>query len=250
PIKSDQFFLADGNYLDILNPRTPIRLTVASCMGYYLLFASLAALVVHTILFNGKDILKQSHTSLKKRQNDIHCTLISKYPEAPEWAYALLFLCAFICACFVCHYGNLMPWYYQFLCASLAFVCLLPSGIVTAQTNMQFNMNYMLYVFGGVFLHGKNPIWNSTFSTYSWAIQNQALNLLINLKFGHYMKISPRAMFSTQLIITILSATIRYGMAHYLLTTIVGICTYVDPNNPWECPNISTTYAIAFGKIG
>ncbi|CAF1103598.1 unnamed protein product [Didymodactylos carnosus] len=70
----------------IVKSYEPILLTCGDAVGYYLIFGSLAALLIHTSLYHGKDILQQFYTSLKRRENDIHCTLMAKYPEAPEWS--------------------------------------------------------------------------------------------------------------------------------------------------------------------
>ncbi|CAF1320986.1 unnamed protein product [Didymodactylos carnosus] len=234
PISSPQFFyntvtvnLTNGTTIDTQS----VSLTATYVIGYNLFFASLAALIVHTILYHGQEILKQSHTSLNKRQNDVHCTMMSKYNEVPDWEYGLIFLCAFLCACICCHYGQFMPWYYLFLIIPLTFLSLLPAGIVRAQSNIFISISNMSFILGGLLLQN-DPIGNTTFYNCMWSIQDQPLSLLRGLKFGHYMKISPRAMFSIQLLTTILTTIVKYSISNHLLNSVPGIC---DTNLDWQC---------------
>jgi hypothetical protein len=82
------------------------------------------------ILSKGKAIVKQFRSSLQTDTNDIHAKLMSHYKEAPEWwyvflgylwrlnysmfRYTILFVIAFVLAAIVCHFGELMPWYFLF----------------------------------------------------------------------------------------------------------------------------------------
>ncbi|CAF1319028.1 unnamed protein product [Didymodactylos carnosus] len=243
PINDSNFLADNGTYYNWDNP--PIRFTVTYIVSYMFYFASLIALIVHTIFYHGIDIFKQAKTSLQNRQNDIHCTLMSKYPEASGWIYGVLFLCAFVCACFVCNFGKLMPWYLLFLAIPLAFVCLLPTGIVWAQTNITIYVSYVCMVIGGLLLQN-NGTGNKTFVTYAFGTQFQAISLLRSLKFGHFMKISPRALFTTQLIITLLSSVVRYGVAYHMLSTVEGIC---DTAANWQCSQ-KDIYPYRFALIG
>ncbi|CAF1001204.1 unnamed protein product [Didymodactylos carnosus] len=229
PISDSNLLAGNGTYYNGDNP--PIRFSVGIIVSYMLYFASLVAMIMHTILYHGTDVLRHAKTSLRNRQNDIHCTLMSKYPDAPGWVYGILFLCAFVCACFVCKFGKLMPWYLLFLAITLSFVCLLPTGIIWARTNIAVDVSYLCLIIGGLLMHG-NGTGNKTFVTYAFGTQFQALFLLRTLKFGHFMKISPRALFSTQLIITLISCVVRYGIAYHMLSTIEGIC---DTNVEWPC---------------
>ncbi|CAF1063561.1 unnamed protein product [Didymodactylos carnosus] len=205
----------------------PIFLSCGDAVGLYLVFGSLAALLVHTILYHGKDILQQFHTSLKRRENDIHCTLMAKYPEAPEWWYILVFIVSFIISAIVCHYGQLMPWYY--LCVAIPFtiICLLPIGIMHGTTALSFNVYFVAQFFAGAILNQAVPIF--TFVLYSYQLQLVSLSLISNLKFGHYMKISPRSLFIVQLFVTVVSSLIQSGVNRVVVTS--DICS----TQGWSC---------------
>ncbi|CAF1334991.1 unnamed protein product [Didymodactylos carnosus] len=230
--------LPKGNRFEISNNNTHPHFysTVTFVIGNYLFFASLAALITHTIFYYGKDILKHAKTSLQHRQNDIHCLLMSKYSEAPQWLYWIVSTIGFVSGCFICHYGKLMPWEYLYISVPLGILSLLPTGIINAKTNIFIDLTNVTVLVSGLLLPG-NIAGNYTFSTYTWLIQNRAMYLLRNLKFAHYMKISPRAIFSIQLIIALLSSAIRYCISQYLMDSIEGIC---ESNKNWLCTNVQT----------
>ncbi|CAF0744875.1 unnamed protein product [Didymodactylos carnosus] len=237
PISNGGFFSPPGNPTDIY-------LSVTFVIGYNLFLASFAALVTHTILYHGKYIVKQFSMSLKKRQNDVHCQLMARYSDVPEWVYLVIFLCAFIIGCVTCHFSHLMPWYYLFLTVSISFICLLLTGIVAAKTNIEIDIVTIVVLLGGVIFKLK-PLASLTFVTFAWSTQKQAFILISYLKFGHYMKISPKVMLTTQLIITILAAIIKYGITEHLLKTIEGLCTFT--NRDWSCPHMNQL-AIVFAS--
>lgn len=60
-------------------------------LNYGLSFAALTAAIVHIILFHRKEIWHRFKAS-RNQEPDIHLTLMKKYPEAPEWWYAGLFI--------------------------------------------------------------------------------------------------------------------------------------------------------------
>ncbi|CAF0925135.1 unnamed protein product, partial [Didymodactylos carnosus] len=187
PIVSNKIFTPDGYVYDIhavLNKETRlnetayeqyghIRMTAIFAMSYGVSFAAITAVIVHTILYHGPQIIKQFKTSLSD-QSDIHAKLMARYPEAPEWWYSILFVVSFIIAAIVCHVGKLMPWYYLFVAVAISFFFLLPTGIVQAITNQSIGLNVITEFVAGVCMKG-NPLGNVTFKTYGYITQYQAL---------------------------------------------------------------------------
>ncbi|CAF3444181.1 unnamed protein product [Rotaria socialis] len=263
PIVSNRVFTADGyiyNVSAVLNSKLrlnetaykqygEIRMTPIFAFSYGISFAAIAAVIVHTVLYQGKTIVKQFRSSLKDNIGDVHAKLMSRYPEAPEWWYTTLFILAFILAAIVCYYGELMPWHYLFVAVSIAFIFLLPTGIVQAVTNQSIGLNVITEFVAGIVIPG-DPLANVTFKTYGYITQYQALLLISDLKLGHYMKIPPRAMFITQLIGTILAGIVNFLTANYLMNSIPHICTRENPR--WTCPNANTFFSasIIWGAIG
>jgi hypothetical protein len=86
---------ADGLFnLQAYQSYSPVFLSMSFTMAYGLSFASITAVLMHTLLYNGRQILIQSRRSLAD-QPDIHARLMSVYKEVPDWWYLFIF-CAFI----------------------------------------------------------------------------------------------------------------------------------------------------------
>ncbi|CAF3366692.1 unnamed protein product [Rotaria socialis] len=263
PIVSNRVFTVDGYFYNVsavLNSNLLLnetayrnygepRLSTIFALSYAVSFAAISSVIVHTILYNGKTIMKQFRLSLKDNHSDVHAMLMSRYQEAPEWWYTVLFVVAFALAIVVCHFGQLMPWYYLFLAVGIAFIFVLPTGIVQAVTNQTIGVNVITEFVAGIVMPG-DPLANVTFKTYGYITQYQALLLISDLKLGHYMKIPPRAMFATQLIGTIIAGIVNYLTAMYLMDNIKNICT--PQNTRWTCPNANLFFSasIIWGAIG
>ena len=69
---------------------SPLFLSATFTLSYGLSFAAITAVLTHTFLYNGKQIWNQSRKSMHE-QSDIHARLMAKYPQVPEWWYAVIF---------------------------------------------------------------------------------------------------------------------------------------------------------------
>lgn len=69
---------------------SPLFLSTVFAVSYGLSFASITATITHTLLYFRKQIWVQSRRSMNE-QPDIHARLMSKYPQVPEWWYAVIF---------------------------------------------------------------------------------------------------------------------------------------------------------------
>ncbi|CAF1480279.1 unnamed protein product [Didymodactylos carnosus] len=66
------------------------------------------ALFLHTILYHGKDLFQQFQTSLRNRDNDIHCRLMAQYKETPERWFTILFILPITITILVCDYSGII----------------------------------------------------------------------------------------------------------------------------------------------
>ncbi|CAF1316637.1 unnamed protein product [Didymodactylos carnosus] len=212
--------------------------STGTILFYGMYFASLSSILIHTVLYHGRDIIKQFRTSLHRRDNDIHCKLMSKYPEVPEWWYGSIFILSFTCACIVMHFSHFMEWYFVCAGVGVALVYILPTGILAAKTNQILNITAIGYIIAAVAIKD-NPIAFLTFKTFVIQTQTQALTLILYLKLSHFMKIPPRALFSTVVIGTTVSVLTSYAMANYFLNNINGICVN---NVSWTCPHTTHSW--------
>ncbi|CAF1359066.1 unnamed protein product, partial [Didymodactylos carnosus] len=221
PIFSDDSYARDGssyNYSLITDGNMRLNqtayeqyggamLTPAFTVTFCIQFAVITSIIVHTILYHGKDILKQFNMSADEASNDVHGALMAKLAkEVPEYWYTFLFVSLFVCGALVCQLSALMPWYYLFVIISIDFILLLPGGIVKAITNQDIDLDLLMSFLGGLVLKG-NAIANMTFRTYGYTIQRRSLTFISCLKLGHYMKIPPRAMFTMLVVNTLIGST-------------------------------------------
>ena len=90
---------------------SPLFLSTTFALTYGLSFAGIAAIIVHVALFHGQDIWERA-LAMRSDDEDVHYRMMKKYPEAPTWWYAALFL-AMIGISFgvVCGYQTDMDWW-------------------------------------------------------------------------------------------------------------------------------------------
>ncbi|CAF5016632.1 unnamed protein product, partial [Rotaria sp. Silwood1] len=114
----------------------PVYFGLSDIISYACQFIFIPALLVHTILYHGKDILKQFRTSLQNRDNDIHCRLMARYDETPEWWFTILFILPMVISMVVCYFSELLSWYYLLIAIPIGLVRILPLGILGGSTGI------------------------------------------------------------------------------------------------------------------
>ncbi|KAI7862572.1 OPT family small oligopeptide transporter [Spinellus fusiger] len=243
--------LTPGQYLNetAYDEYSPIRITgfFAICYGQGL--AALGAIISHTLLYNGKDIWNR-FKSARQDSDDIHARLMDHYKSVPDWWYLVLFVGA-LGASFatIVVWPSDMPWWALIIAVTLAFVWLIPIGIVTAITSQSPTISMITEWVYGVIRPG-HPVGNIIFKTYGYITVRQALLFAQDLKLGHYMKIPPRELFTFQIVGTVLASLVSLGTTNYLMESIPNICTRAG--YPWTCPNAGLFGAssVIWGLIG
>lgn len=269
PIFSSRLFAESGqkyNISDIINDDFHInldaydkngRLYLSSVfsMAYGVGFAALTATLSHVALFHGKEILTITRSAMKSGKSDVHTRLMRKYKQVPEWWFLCILVVNIIIALLSCHFYNYelqLPWWGVLLACSIALFFTLPIGIINATTNQQPGLNIITeYIIG--YLYPGRPVANVLFKTYGYISMAQALTFLQDFKLGHYMKIPPRAMFTAQIVGTVVAAMVYLCTGWWLLETIPNICEPdVLGESPWTCPYDRVFYdaSVIWGLIG
>jgi hypothetical protein len=70
---------------------SPMFLAPTFAINYGLSFAALTAAIVHTAIFNGKEVWYRLKAA-RNQEPDIHMKLMKKYVECPDWWYGVLFV--------------------------------------------------------------------------------------------------------------------------------------------------------------
>ena len=163
---------------------------------------------MHVFLWYGKDITRQFKAALRQLDDevdshDIHNILMSAYPDISEWKYlAFLGLCsvAMVIVSWITPFS--MPIWAILLCLFMSMASVLPIGIITAISGTTLGLNVLTEFVIGLLIPGKT-IAVMTFKSLGTNCVIQALDLLSDLKLGHYMKINPRHMVFAQVRVSI-----------------------------------------------
>ncbi|CAE6466178.1 unnamed protein product [Rhizoctonia solani] len=229
---------------------SPLFLSTTFAMSYGLSFASIIATLVHAFLYYRKQIWIQARRSLSE-QPDIHARLMSRYPQVPEWWYALIFIPTVIFGIVAIEiWPTQMPVWAFFLALVISFVYIIPIGMIQAITNQQVGLNVITELVIGYALPG-HPVAMMLFKTWGYISMAQALQFTSDFKLGHYMKIPPRPMFVAQVVATVIAGTTQLGVQAWMFTNIAGMCSEDQPDG-FICPGTQVfgTASIIWGVIG
>ncbi|KAI9351832.1 OPT oligopeptide transporter protein-domain-containing protein [Zopfochytrium polystomum] len=157
------------------NKLAPVRITAYFAVEYLASFIVFIAALVHVGLWYGADIWRRFRTAIRDPR----------------------------------HWGGFdLPWWGVILGLLLAVVSIIPIGTIQAISGQQIGLNVMSEFLIGLILPGRIAAVMS-FKTLSYMSMYQGLLLVADLKLGHYLKIPPRAMFTVQLVGTILAVVIN-----------------------------------------
>ncbi|EJF60906.1 OPT oligopeptide transporter [Dichomitus squalens LYAD-421 SS1] len=229
---------------------SPLFLSTTFALSYGLSFASITATITHTFLYFRKQIWIQARRALSE-QPDIHARLMSRYPQVPEWWYAVIFVTMFVFgAVSIEVWHTQMPIWALVLALAISFVYTVPIGMIQAITNQQVGLNVIAELIVGYALPGR-PIAMMMFKTFGYITMAQALAFTSDFKLGHYMKVPPRPMFWSQVVATIVGLTVQLGVQSWMFTNIPNMC---DPHQKdgFICPSTEVfgTASIIWGVIG
>ncbi|KAF7291048.1 OPT oligopeptide transporter [Mycena chlorophos] len=229
---------------------SPLYLSTTFALAYGLSFASITATVTHAFLFFRKQIWTQSRRAMHE-QPDIHARLMSVYPQVPEWWYAVVFVAMFVFGIISIEVWQVeFPAQYFILALVISAVYIIPIGMIQAITNQQVGLNVITELVIGYSLPG-HPIAMMMFKTWGYITMAQALSFASDFKLGHYMKIPPRQMFTSQVVATVVAGTVQLGVQAWMFTNVVDMCARDQPNGFW-CPSTQVfgTASIIWGVIG
>ncbi|KAH8101599.1 OPT oligopeptide transporter [Cristinia sonorae] len=244
--------LTDQSTLDIEKYKaySPLFLSTTFALSYGLSFASITSTLTHTFLFYRKQIWTQARRSMQE-QPDIHARLMSKYRQVPDWWYGIIFVTMFAFGIVVLEvwHTNFPVWAFV-LALVIAFVYIIPIGMIQAITNQQVGLNVITELIIGYALPGR-PIAMMMFKTWGYITMAQALTFTSDFKLGHYMKVPPRPMFMAQVMATIIAGTTQLGVQAWMFTNIPNMCADDQPSG-FICPSTQVfgTASIIWGVIG
>ncbi|KAI9183853.1 OPT super [Blastocladiella emersonii ATCC 22665] len=241
------------------NKVKPFYLSPLFAISYFGTMATFTSSISQMIVFHGKDIVRRFRSAKQDSDNDdIHCQLMDKYPETPEWWYSFCFVFTAIVATIVCHASGIdMPWGYTLLAMLVSIVGTIPIALVYALAGIGFGLNVVSEFVIGLLLPGK-PVVMMAFKCLGVTVCSQCLTLLSDLKLGHYMKINPRHMFVAQLWSQVIAVFVVYFTTEYWINNPTHVEWILDngesagPGAPWGANghNVYFNASIIWGAIG
>lgn len=228
---------------------SPLRMPLEFSWVYGIGFAALTSILVHIVLYNGKEIVDRVRES-KSKHDDIHGELIMKYPPVKLWWY--LTILGLSCATGIAvgvgaHIG--VPWWGYILGYSIALVLMVPVGIIQAVSNRQPGLSLVAELLSGLVLQGI-PTGYSVLKLYGHGSLAQALSYSQDMKLAHYMKIPPRHVFIYQMLGILFSVVIQISLFYWLEEHIPNMCR--PEGYPWVCRSTNLVYSasIIWNLIG
>ncbi|PLW16948.1 hypothetical protein PCANC_13911 [Puccinia coronata f. sp. avenae] len=262
---------------------SPPYMTSASIISFTAFFGLYTSTVVHSILFYRKHLaggfslfwrqlivnlsdlpiisrlvnpseekLRRTNQVLTdKYASDVHCRLMSVYPEVPQWWFMIIGIIATGMSIFsIVYYETQMPVWGLVFAFAIALVLIVPTGIVSAVASTGAPLNVISELVGGYALEGK-PLANMLFKTYGYITTAQAISYASDLKLAHYVKIPPRATFAAQMVGTVLAAFISVAVLDWQIGQFPDLCSPTQELH-FTCPGYNTFFSssIIWGAVG
>ncbi|KAF2445036.1 OPT-domain-containing protein [Karstenula rhodostoma CBS 690.94] len=252
-----------------------VFLPITYVLSYALQFAALTALVTHTAVWHGKDIVKQwrhswaeirgrpgaAYEPLQTAENgrdsservhrmstssepelenlltteDVHNRLMRRYDDVPIFWYLMTGISMGAIGMFVVEYYPIHLPWYGLLLALGIAVTLFVPIGIIMAITNQQSSLYLICQLICGVVFPGRPVANMVFTTYGYISSTQGLKFSSDLKLGHYMKIPPKILFNLQLSATIISSLTQIGVLNWMLAFIPGICTS-EAINGFTCP--------------
>lgn len=142
-----------------------------------------------------------------------------------------------------------MPIWAVFLCVGISIACVLPIGIIVAVTGQQLYLNVLTEFVIGLMIPGKT-IAVMAFKSLGTNCIIQAINLISDLKLGHYMKINPIHMTAAQFYGTLVGAIVNTTVSLAALDFLGPLIS--QPRGQWNANSYATFYnaGAIWGAIG
>lgn len=229
---------------------SPLFLSSTFTLCYGLSFAGIIAVIVHTCLFHGSDIMKRFRATGTESE-DVHSRLMSRFKTVPMWWYGVVTLIMIGMGLGVTlGYETHLAWWAFFVSLIISAFWFVPLGIVKASTNIDIGLNVLTEFIIGYMQPGK-PMAMMLFKTYGYMSMYQGMYFSQDLKLGHYMKLPPRVTFTAQMVAGLWSSLVQIATMNWALGAIKGVCQSDQPNR-YTCPNgrVFFNASVIWGVIG
>ena len=191
--------------------------------------------------------------SMYEGHNDAHTRMIRRYPEVPEWWFALVLLISFFFGvAAVTAWPTSTPWWSLLVVIGISGIILVPVTFLMAQANVSIQSTGFYHCLSSV-LFPNNPQALMIFSAFGINYINASRSYILDVKMGHYAKIPPRALFRGQMMSLFIHTFVFIGVLEWLITDYNDgtLCTW-DNKEHFVCAGAVTLYSntVMYGVIG
>ncbi|KAF2108814.1 OPT oligopeptide transporter protein-domain-containing protein [Lophiotrema nucula] len=154
--------------------------------------------------------------------NDRLNVLMREYKEVPLWWYIALFVASFvtIITILACGYFFIPIWTF-FVALGTSGAMIFPFGWLYALSSFQVQIGSFNELLYGYMVNAgsghRHPSGASTYGAIGGDIWYRAQYMLQDQKIGHYMHVSPRAIFFSQIFGELMGVPINYGIIQWVL---------------------------------
>lgn len=177
---------------------------------------------------------RREYTSEELAKLDPHYRLMMRYPDAPNWWYGMvLLLSAIIGLACIYEAKSGMSWYGFIISTLLSAIFILFTGAQTGLTGFSLPVQPIIQMIGAYLEPGK-PVTNMYFTLFGYNSVNQGLLLLGDLKLGQYAKLSPRCLFTMQMVGTLFGAVLNYFIMVSITDAQRSILLSIEGTHIWS----------------
>ncbi|GAB1202625.1 hypothetical protein APSETT445_001245 [Aspergillus pseudonomiae] len=168
---------------------SPMYISMAYALTYGLGFAAVTAVIVHTYLYNGREIWAKLKNA-RAGGEDIHRRLMHAYNDVPDWWYGILTVIVLGLGVLTVRYWDteLPVWGFLVVCFGMGVVLILPEGILQGTTNQRVFLNIITELIAGYAYPG-SAIANTMVKCYGYNSIKHAMDFAQDLKMGQYMPV-------------------------------------------------------------
>ncbi|KAJ5698727.1 OPT superfamily oligopeptide transporter [Penicillium macrosclerotiorum] len=211
------------------------KLSGSFAFAMFMANAAIGALIVHCILFWGKDIWSTFKKAREGRYDDRHHEHMAKhYKEAPWYWYAAVLVVSFVLGLIVVLKEDISLPAWAYIVSLVVGIIISPfSTILYSRYGNGIATNNLSKMLGGLMIPGR-PVGNMYFAAWSHNVISNAVNLSNDLKMGEYLKIPPRVMFLTQIWGTMLGGFINYAVMISIVKNNKEVLVSGNGSNSWS----------------
>lgn len=185
-------------------------------------------------------------------QNDVHCQMMSKYEEVPDWWFTITLVIAVALGVIMVkvYPDTHTPVWGIFFTVGINFVFLIPITLILSVTGFTFGLNVLVELIVGYAIPGNGTALN-ILKCYGYNIDGQAQGYISDQKMAHYAKVPPKSIFKGQMLSTVVQCLVSVGLVNWQINNIEGLCT-MHQAQKFTCPGTNTFFSasVLWGVIG